>query len=216
MLITNSAIGVLTLVAGPDAVYRNYGFVPSDPTWATLFTSLFLHGSPWHLLGNMFFLWMFGDNVEDVIGPGIFLVVYLLSGAAACGLHLIMSSSSDLPLIGASGAISGVLGVYLVFFPKVQTDLALVVLRWEVTTIPMTAAGAVGAWFAEQLLFAGVTALTGLDKFIGIAFWAHVGGLMAGALLGTCLRWAGYIRRYDTVGLRNPLLGYLRSPPKSD
>lgn len=72
-MILNTAIGVLTVVAGPEAVYRNFGFVPGDPTWETLFTSMFLHGSVWHLLGNMFFLWMFGDNVEDVLGSGAFL-----------------------------------------------------------------------------------------------------------------------------------------------
>ena len=147
LLIANAAVGVLTVVAGPEAVYRDHGFVPSDPTWATLFTSMFLHGSLWHLVGNMFFLWMFGDNVEDVLGSGTFLAVYLLAGAAASGTHLVMSSASDLPLIGASGAISGILGVYLTFFPRVPTDLSLIVLWREAKTFQVTTAAAVGAWF---------------------------------------------------------------------
>ena len=216
LLIANIVVGGLTLVAGPETVYRSYGFVPNDPGWVTLFTSMFLHGSFWHLLGNMFFLWMFGDNVEDVVGPGTFLAVYLLSGAAAGGAHLVMSSSSDLPLVGASGATSGILGVYLIFFPKVQTDLVFVVLRWEVMTLQMTAAAAGGVWFAQQVLFALVTAMTGLDEFVGIAFWAHVGGLLAGAALAVCLTRAGYIGRYKAGGPRNPLLGYLRSQPRSN
>ncbi|MDP9069910.1 MAG: rhomboid family intramembrane serine protease [Actinomycetota bacterium] len=165
----------------------------------------------------MFFLWMFGDNVEDVLGSGTFLVAYLLSGAAASGTHLAMSSASDLPLIGASGAISGILGVYVVFFPKVPTELSLFLLLWEVKTLQVTAAGAVGAWFGEQLVLAWVTAVTGLDRFVGVAFWAHVGGLLTGAALAAGLVRLGYIRRYTSAdGVRNPLLGYVRSSPRAN
>ena len=214
LLVVNTAVGVLTLIAGPEAVYQDYGFTPNAPSWTTLLTSMFLHGSVWHLLGNMFFLWMFGDNVEDVLGPVLFLAVYLVCGAAAAGVHLLVSSGSDLPLIGASGAISGVLGVYLVFFPKTPTDLTFFLLRWEVKTLHVTAVGAVGAWFGEQLLLAVITAVTGLDEFVGVAFWAHVGGVVAGVVLAVGLVALGYLSRYQAgEDSWHPMLGYVRSGP---
>jgi membrane associated rhomboid family serine protease len=214
LLLLNLAAAIATLAAGPEAVYRDFGFVPTEPSWTTLLTSMFLHGSLWHLLGNMFFLWMFGDNVEDVLGSVTFVAVYLLSGAAAVGLHLVMSPESHVPLIGASGAISGILGVYAAFFPRVPTDLSIILLRWEVKTFHVTALGAIGVWFGEQLLLGWVTAVSGLDEYIPIAFWAHVGGLVFGAALGAALVRCGCMRHY-TGGGRHPLLGYLPYRPSS-
>lgn len=210
LLLVNTAAGVLSIVGGPTDVYKDFGFIPDDPDWADVATSMFLHGSLWHFLGNMFFLWMFGDNVEDVVGPVPFVVTYFVSGAAASGAHLLLGSAGDIPLIGASGAISGILGVYLVFFPRIPTDLALVLFHWELKTFHVTAVGAVGAWVAVQLLFGLLTSATGLDEFVGIAFWAHVGGLLAGAALGGAFLLFGFIRRYDEASSpRNPLLGYV-------
>ena len=208
LLALNLAAALATLVGGPEAVFRDFGFVPADPSWTTLLTSMFLHGSLWHLLGNMFFLWMFGDNVEDVLGSVTFVAVYLLSGAAAVGLHLMMSPDSHVPLIGASGAISGILGVYAAFFPKVPTDLSIILLRWEVKTFHVTALGAIGIWFGEQLLLGWVMSVSGLDEYIPIAFWAHVGGLVFGAAVGAALVRCGCMRHY-TGCARHPLLGYL-------
>ncbi len=157
---------------------------------------------------------MFGDNVEDVLGPALFLAVYIVCGAAASGAHLLVNSGSDLPLIGASGAISGVLGLYLVFFPKTPTDLSFFLLRWEVTTIHVTAVGAVGAWFGEQLLLAVITAVSGLDEFIGVAFWAHVGGLVAGVVLALGLVALGSTKRHHAgEDSWHPVLGYVRPGP---
>jgi membrane associated rhomboid family serine protease len=210
LLIVNALAAAATLAFGPETVYGNLGFIPADPTWADTVTSMFLHGHFWHLAGNMFFLWMFGDNVEDVLGSTMFTATYLLSGVAAVGLHLVMSPGSDIPLIGASGAISGTLGLYVAFFPKVPTDLSLVILRWEVKTFRVLATGAVGVWFAQQLLFGWVTTATGADEVVGIAFWAHIGGFVAGLLIGVTLVRFGCMRRYAAPDPnRHPLLGYL-------
>lgn len=192
-----------------------FGFVPDEPTWPDAVTSMFLHGSVWHFLGNMFFLWMFGDNVEDVVGGLPFLGLYFLSGVAATGSHLLLAGAGDVPLIGASGAISGLLGAYVIFFPRVPTDLSLVVLRWEVKSFEVTAVSAVAAWLGTQLLFGALTTVTGLDEVIGIAFWAHVGGLLAGLTIGLAFVQLGFTRRYAAETLRHPILGYVgrETPP---
>ena len=215
LLFLNLAAAIATLAGGPETVYRNYGFIPAEPSWTTLLTSMFLHGSLWHFLGNMFFLWMFGDNVEDVLGSVVFGGVYLLSGAAAAGLQLVMSPDSHLPLIGASGAISGILGAYAAFFPEVPTDLSIILLRWEVKSFQLKALGAIGVWFGEQLLLGWVLYVSGLDKYVPIAFWAHVGGLVFGAAVGAALVRCGCMRHY-TGGARHPLLGYLPSRPSRE
>jgi membrane associated rhomboid family serine protease len=147
-------------------------------TWGALFTSMFLHGSWMHLLGNMWFLWIFGNNVEDSMGHLRFLVFYLLTGLVAAGAHVVSDPSSPIPTVGASGAISGIMGAYLVLYPRARV-LTLVPLPFFMQFVRLPAWVMLGYWFALQLLSAGFTGPGGG----GVAFWAHIGGFVAGLLL---------------------------------
>jgi membrane associated rhomboid family serine protease len=145
-----------------------------------VFTSMFLHGSWLHLLGNMWFLWLFGNNVEDSMGRARFVVFYLLGGIAAALLQVVLNPRSVVPMVGASGAISGVMGAYLVLYPRVRV-YTLVPLGFFITTIALPAWTMLLYWLGLQLvsgLFSAGTAETG-----GVAFWAHVGGFAAGMAL---------------------------------
>lgn len=216
LLILNVVATLGTIFMNREVLYRDYGFVPTDPSLVSAVTSMFLHANLWHLLGNMFFLWMFGDNIEDVIGSLGFLGLYLLCGLAAAGSHMVVGGRSDVPLIGASGAISGIVGLYLAFFPRMPTDLVFYFFWWEIKTLQVTTVGAVGVWFGEQLLLGLLLRFTGLDEYIPIAFWAHVGGAVAGLLAGLALVNLGYVRRYADDGRRNPFVGYVSSMKTSD
>jgi membrane associated rhomboid family serine protease len=144
-----------------------------------LFTSMFLHGSWMHLLGNMWFLWIFGNNVEDSMGRPRFVVFYLLCGLAAAGLQVVFTPASGIPMVGASGAISGVMGGYLVLYPRVRV-FAMVPIGFMMTSMALPAWTMLVYWLVLQVL-GGVTAVgreTG-----GVAFWAHVGGFAAGLIL---------------------------------
>jgi membrane associated rhomboid family serine protease len=143
-------------------------------------TSMFLHGSWMHLLGNMWFLYLFGNNVEDSMGRGRFAVFYLLSGVAAALLQVVLDPASVIPMVGASGAISGVMGGYLVLYPRVRV-FTLIPLGFFLTTVALPAWTMLLWWFALQLL-GGVTVVAGA-KGGGVAFWAHVGGFVAGLVL---------------------------------
>jgi membrane associated rhomboid family serine protease len=140
-------------------------------------TSMFLHGSWFHLIGNMWFLWLFGNNVEDSMGHARYLAFYLLCGVAAAATQTFMSPSSVVPMVGASGAISGVMGAYIVLYPRVRVHM-LVFLFIFITRIVVPAYLMLGYWFLIQLL--GGSAAQGEG---GVAFWAHVGGFVAGAAL---------------------------------
>jgi len=144
-----------------------------------LLTSMFLHGSWGHILGNMWFLFIFGDNVEEAFGHLKFLVFYLVSGVAAAALQVLMEPSSMIPMVGASGAISGVLGAYLVLYPRARVH-NLLFLGFYITTIRLPAWVMLGYWIGLQVL-GGVLAESGQG---GTAFWAHIGGFVAGLLLG--------------------------------
>jgi membrane associated rhomboid family serine protease len=211
LIAINAVIWVATIALDERAIYDSYGYIPDSPTLTTLFTSMYLHGGPVHLAGNMFFLWMFGDNVEDIVGSFNFVVLYVVCGIAATLAHAGMTTTPDIPLIGASGAISGMVGVYLVFFPWLPCDLVIHLGRWEVKTIKIATVGAVGFWFGEQLLFGLITKFTALGDFVPIAFWGHIGGAAAGFLLALILEQFGYLERYDANGRRNPFVGYLRA-----
>jgi membrane associated rhomboid family serine protease len=147
-------------------------------TWGALLSSMFLHGGWGHLIGNLWFLWIFGNNIEDSMGHFRFLAFYLLTGLAAAGAHVLSEPSSALPIVGASGAISGVMGAYLVLYPraKVRTLLVLVVF---ITVVDIPAFFYLGYWFFIQLASAGLSGDTGG----GVAFMAHVGGFVAGVVL---------------------------------
>ncbi|MGO9480393.1 MAG: rhomboid family intramembrane serine protease [Candidatus Kryptoniota bacterium] len=144
------------------------------------FSSMFLHGGWLHIIGNMWFLFIFGDNVEDRLGHGNYLVFYLLSGLAAAILQLLSSVGSSVPTIGASGAISGVLGAYLVMFPRAKiVTLLPIFFFFGIFDIP--AFVFIGFWFLLQ--FVGGLQTLGVDTTGGIAWWAHVGGFVAGILM---------------------------------
>jgi membrane associated rhomboid family serine protease len=150
--------------------------VDAAPEYLSIFTSMFLHGSWMHIIGNMWFLWLFGNNIEDSMTRPRFVVFYLLSGIAAALLQVMSNPSSPVPMIGASGAISGVMGGYLVLYPKVKV-YTLVPLGFFTTTYALPAWVMLLYWIGLQLL-GGFGAGDG-----GVAFWAHVGGFVAGAAL---------------------------------
>ena len=162
-----------------------YGFVPAHPHWSTAFFAMFLHAGWWHLIGNMWFLWMFGRHVEVEVGSVAFLGLYLICGVCGQGLHHAFNAQSTIPLVGASGAISGVAGLYYVLFPNSKFDLDVYLGWWHIKTIETRTRGAVGAWIGEQIVLG---ALTSISHFSSTAFWAHVGGFSAGALLGLATR----------------------------
>ena len=147
-------------------------------TWSALLTSMFMHGSWLHLIANMWFLWLFGNNVEDSMGHLRFLVFYLLTGAAAAGAHIMSDPASLIPIVGASGAISGVMGAYLLLYPKVRVQTLFIFIIF-LRIIPVPAWFVLIYWFALQVL-SGSTQVGGGG---GVAFWAHVGGFVAGVVL---------------------------------
>jgi len=157
-----------------------YGVVPAYFAAPTLITSMFLHGSWMHIIGNMWYLWIFGDNVEDRLGHGRFIVFYLLCGIAAALGQVFMDPASTLPTIGASGAIAGVMGAYFVLYPHSRV-LTLVpwIIIWEVIELP--AFVLLGFWFLMQLFSAGTIAVTASSHGSGgVAFAAHVAGFLVG------------------------------------
>lgn len=147
--------------------------------WFAPVTSMFMHGGWLHLLGNMWFLWLFGNNTEDSMGRGRFLAFYVLCGLAAAAAQLLVTPRSPIPMVGASGAISGVMGAYVLLYPRVRIHM-LIVLVVFITRIVVPAYFMLGYWFLLQLL--GGTASLGADRG-GTAFWAHVGGFLAGIAL---------------------------------
>ena len=150
---------------------------PGQP-WQNILTSMFLHGSWMHLLGNMWFLWLFGNNIEDSMGRVRFLLFYLLCGTAAAAAQVLSKPDSIIPMVGASGAISGVMGAYLVLFPRVKVYTLV-----PIGIIPFSVA--LPAW-SMLLYWMGLQLLGGLFSSLdggGVAFWAHVGGFLAGLLL---------------------------------
>ncbi len=147
------------------------------PFWTTLFSSMFMHGGWLHLFGNMLYLWIFGDNVEDAMGKVKFLIFYLICGVVAAFAQILVDSHSRIPSLGASGAISGVLGAYLVLFPHRRVRVLL--LR---TITYMPAIVVIGMWILLQL-FSGVGQVAQTEQTGGVAYAAHVGGFAAGLLL---------------------------------
>ena len=154
--------------------------VDVQPHYSTLITSMFMHGGWLHLIGNMVFLWVFGNNIEDVMGHVRFVVFYLLCGIAAAGAQMLIGPSSIVPMVGASGAISGVLGAYLLLYPRVRVH-TLLFLGVFVTTVALPAYVMLGYWIVLQLL-GGVASLSGIEGG-GTAFFAHIGGFVVGLVL---------------------------------
>jgi rhomboid family protein len=154
------------------------GVVPADFRFSSLITSMFLHGSWSHVIGNMWYLWIFGDNVEDRVGHGRFIVFYLLCGMGAALGQIAIDPTSTLPTIGASGAIAGVMGAYFVLYPRSRV---LTLLPWifiQIVELPATVL--LGFWFLMQLFSAGAIAVTASTQGGGVAFMAHVVGFVLG------------------------------------
>jgi membrane associated rhomboid family serine protease len=161
---------------------RQWGIVPDRLHATSLLTSMFLHGGWMHVLGNMLFLWVFGRNVEDLIGSGRFLVFYLVCGLAAAMTQIVTNLYSPVPTIGASGAIAGVMGAYLIKFPRARI-VTLIPIFLFFTTVEIPAALMLLFWFGMQFL-SGIGSLTETDySGGGVAFFAHIGGFVAGMLL---------------------------------
>jgi len=189
---------VWELQQGPDSkVFIQYGFmpnklmspqfemtgVPAVPAMVSIFTSMFLHGGFWHLAGNMLYLWIFGNNIEDAMGHVRFLLFYLLCGIAAAMTMAFMDPSSGVPMVGASGAISGVLGAYMLLYPRARVTvlIPLVIILYP---FRVAAVWVVGVWFAMQLF----SAMVSMPDSPGVAWWAHVGGFAAGIVLTPFLK----------------------------
>jgi membrane associated rhomboid family serine protease len=181
--------------------FERYGAVPAEITAAIedgdylspailgIFTSMFLHGGWLHLLGNMLFLWIFGNNVEDRFGRVPFLAFYLLGGVTAAMTQVAIDPSSEIPLVGASGAIAAALGAYIVLFPGARI-LALVFLGFFYQLLEVPALIVLGFWFALQLL-SGFASFGAETAGGGVAFFAHIGGFVMGLVVGLLLRLVG-------------------------
>jgi rhomboid family protein len=152
---------------------------PTAPTWLTIFTAMFMHGSLLHLGGNMLFLWIFGNNVEDSMGPVRFVIFYLLAGISALALQVAIDPSSTVPTLGASGAIAGVLGGYILIYPRARV-LTLVFLFVFFTFIELPAVFFLFIWFAQQAVFGAIGLTHGAGGEGGVAYFAHVGGFLFG------------------------------------
>jgi len=171
----------LSLGRAVDAFTLYWGLVPAAFSWVTVFTSMFLHGGLLHVGGNMLYLWIFGDNVEDRMGHGRFLVFYLLCGVAAALAQTITAPDSVVPMVGASGAIAGVMGAYFVLYPKSRI-VTLIPLFFFFQVIEVPAILFLGIWFLMQFLsgVGSIVSTVGGGPAGGVAFWAHVAGFVAG------------------------------------
>jgi membrane associated rhomboid family serine protease len=188
-----------------ERFFHAWGIVPlrftharlqSGGNYFTLLSSMFLHGGWMHIIGNMWSLWIFGDNVEDRMGRGGFLLFYLLSGLAAGAVHVVTNADSTVPTVGASGAIAGVMGAYLLLFPH-SSVVTMVPIFFFLHVVEIPAVFFLGFWFLSQL-FSGTLSLAAAGTQAGgVAWWAHIGGFVVGFLWAMPLR-----RRIAITGRR--------------
>ena len=184
----------LSLGSGLAEFIMKFGVVPlkvsyysqaSDLTFINTFfpfiSSMFLHGGFIHLIGNMWFLWIFGDNIEDKLGHFRFIAFYLLCGIIASSVHVFFNSQSNVPCVGASGAIAGVLGAYMVTFPRARV-VTIVPLFVFIQVMELPAIVVLGFWFVIQF-FNGAATITASTSGAGVAWWAHIGGFAAGVII---------------------------------
>ncbi len=182
-LIVMNVLFFFVELSGGDAFIQKWAFVPSrflaNPAGdiLTIFTSMFMHAGWVHLGGNMLYLWIFGDNVEDRFGHLKFIIFYLLCGIAAMFAQLAFSAGSNVPNLGASGAIAGVLGAYILMFPKGKVNVLM-----GRGVIPMSALVVIGLWIVLQL-FSGIGSIADTAQTGGVAYMAHIGGFLAGLAL---------------------------------
>lgn len=189
LIAANVLVFLFFLMAGAnqEALVYQFALIPANVTAGVdlgdvrdIFTSMFMHGGWAHLLGNMLYLWIFGDNVEDRMGSFNYLIFYLAGGVAASLAHILTNPDSQIPTVGASGAIGAVLGAYLVLYPRSRV-LTFIPLGFFMRLTLVPASIVLGLWFVLQL-FSGVLSLGGPDVG-GVAFWAHIGGFAFGALI---------------------------------
>ena len=171
-----------------------YALIPAWFSWSSVITSMFLHAGWMHVIGNMLYLWIFGDNVEDRLGHVLYLLFYLFAGSLAAVAQVMFNPFSHVPMMGASGAIAGVMGAYFVLYPESRV-LTAVFIFFFFDLVEIPAIFFLGIWFLMQLL-SGVGSL-GVSNAAsgGVAFWAHIGGFVVGALVGLTLRLRG--RRWE-------------------
>jgi membrane associated rhomboid family serine protease len=160
-------------------IAQGCGSPPDAPTYLTIFTAMFMHGGLLHLGGNMLFLWIFGNNVEDAMGPVKFLIFYLLAGVAALALQVVIDPSSQVPTLGASGAIAGVLGGYLLLFPRARV-VTVIFIIFFFTILELPALLVLGFWFLQQALFGYFDLAQPTGQGGGVAYFAHIGGFVFG------------------------------------
>ena len=170
--------------AEKEFIYR-FGFIPADFSIITIFSSMFLHGGISHIMGNMWFLWVFGDNVEGVLGHLKYAIFYLMCGLAATISQLLINPNSTIPMVGASGAIAGVLGMYMIRFPHARVHVFAFIIIFF-TTFRVPAMFVLGFWFFNQLTN-GFGSL-GFDTTGGVAWFAHIGGFIAGVMLNQAFK----------------------------
>lgn len=179
-----------------DQFFMDYGAIPVETMRGqdifTLFTSMFIHGGWMHFIGNMLFLWVFADNIEAVIGNGRFVFFYIIGGLVAHAAHIYFNVDSTIPTIGASGAISAVMGAYLVMFPTSRVKLLFIIFTFRVPAILF-----LGFWIFQQSS-AGVASLSEVGESAGTAWWAHIGGFAFGVVAGFYYRAVGLTKRSIT------------------
>ena len=184
ILILQFNLGISDPSAEKAFIYR-FGFIPADFSLITIFTSMFLHGGISHIMGNMWFLWVFGDNVEGVLGHLKYAIFYLMCGLAATISQLLINPNSTIPMVGASGAIAGVLGMYMIRFPHARVHVFAFIIIFF-TTFRVPAMFVLGFWFFNQLTN-GFGSL-GFDTTGGVAWFAHIGGFIAGVMLNQAFK----------------------------
>ena len=173
------------------SIIFEFGLVPNRFNIIDVITSMFLHGGIYHIVGNMWFLYIFGDNIESILGHIRFIYFYIFCGAGAAFLQFIVEPTSSIPMVGASGAISGILGAYMIKFPKAKVHVIAVVI-FLITTFVVPAQVVLGVWFLMQL--SGGLGSLGIDTTGGIAWFAHIGGFICGV---------GSIKFFQTFKIKN-------------
>ena len=185
-LIPGDLLGNLPVGAGYPENSGGFCRIDGNGNYLTIVTSMFMHGGWMHLIGNMWFLWVFGDNVEDAMGPARFIVFYLLCGLAAAAAQTATAPASNIPMVGASGAIGGVMGAYALLFPR-----ARILCLFFITTVSVPAMLMLGYWVVLQFIGSLLD-----DSEGGVAFWAHIGGFAAGGILIWVFRRNDYVHEH--------------------
>ena len=183
LIIVVNAVVFLVELGGGDAFVQHWSVIPADIVaghhWITILTAMFMHGGWMHIIGNMVFFWAFGPEIEDAMGPFRYLAFYLLSGLAASIAQIVIDPRSSVPNLGASGAIAGVMGAFLITYPRDEIR-TLLIIGWFVKMTVLPAALLIGLWFLIQL-FSGIGSIASVQSG-GVAYMAHVGGIIFGVV----------------------------------